>query len=79
MNCATSPSYIDHWCILGNEKMDTCAQEKEPPETTLIWGLDKLLLDCDYIFNALPMTPQTDNILGNGKLLLCKGKIPNLK
>ena len=39
-----------------------------------VWNLDKLLTDCDYICNVLPKTPQTNNILGNGKLELCKGK-----
>ena len=39
-----------------------------------VWDLDKLLIDCDYICNVLPKTPQTNDILGNGKLELCKGK-----
>ena len=45
----------------GEEKMEN------------VWNLDKLLKDCDYICNVLPKTPQTNNILGKGKLELCKG------
>ena len=43
-------------------------------EIDKVWDLDKLLIDCDYICNVLPKTPQTNDILGNGKLELCKGK-----
>ena len=38
-----------------------------------VWSLEKLLKDCDYICNVLPKTPQTNNILGKGKLEFCKG------
>ena len=43
-------------------------------ENEKVWGIEKILTDCDYICSVLPKTPQTDNIMGNGKLQLCKGK-----
>ena len=39
----------------------------------VFYGIEKLLRECDYICNVLPKTPETDNMLGNGKLELCKG------
>ena len=55
---------IDQFCLMGE------AMEKSEN----ISGLEKLLTDCDYVCNVLPKTPQTNDILGNGKLELCKGK-----
>ena len=39
------------------------------------FGIDDLLKRCDYICNVLPKSPDTDNILGGGKLQLCQGNI----
>ena len=38
-------------------------------------GISDLLRECDYICNVLPKTPETDNILGGGKLENCQGMI----
>ena len=59
---------IDQFCLMGeaNEKSENVS------------GLEKLLTDCDYVCNVLPKTPQTNDILGNGKLELCKGKMINI-
>ena len=40
---------------------------------TLFLGVEKILKECDYICNVLPKSLETDNILGNGMLELCKG------
>ena len=37
------------------------------------FGISDLLKECDYICNVLPKTPETDNILGGGKLENCQG------
>ena len=39
------------------------------------FGISDLLKECDYICNVLPKTPETDNILGGGKLENCQGTI----
>ena len=59
---------IDQFCLMeeANEKSENVS------------GLEKLLNDCDYVCNVLPKTPQTNDILGNGKLELCKGKSINI-
>jgi len=51
-----------------------CLMEEAYGKSENISGLEKLLTDCDYVCNVLPKTPQTNDILGNGKLELCKGK-----
>ena len=55
---------VDQFCLMGDEV----------EKVNNVGDLDKLLTDCDYICNVLPKTPQTNDILGNGKLELCKGK-----
>ena len=51
-----------------------CLMEEAYEKSENVSGLEKLLTDCDYVCNVLPKTPQTNDILGNGILELCKGK-----
>ena len=59
--------FVDHYCLMNNK---TPIAAKEGP----IHGLERILEECDYIVSVLPKTADTYNILGNGKLALCKGK-----
>ena len=55
----------------GNEKMVV-----KGISVDIHFGISDLLKECDYICNVLPKTRETTNILGGGKLQLCKGTFP---
>lgn len=38
-------------------------------------SLSKMVSSVDYLVSALPKTEETDNLLGNGVLENCKGKV----
>ena len=69
-------SFIDHYCVMDPGQQTGGAKmviKGEPVDVH--FGIDDLLKRCDYICNVLPKSPDTDNILGGGKLQLCQGNI----
>ena len=69
-------SFIDHYCVMDPGQQTGGAKmviKGEPVDVH--FGIDDLLKRCDYICNVLPKSPDTDNILGGGKLQLCQGII----
>ena len=65
--------YVDIYCVLDGQKAGKERINIQGRPVDVYFGIEKLLKECDYICNVLPKNPETDNILGNGKLELCKG------
>ena len=64
---------MDNYCVLDVEKAGKERIMIHGWPIDVYFGIDRMLKECDYICNVLPKTPETDDMLGNGKLELCKG------
>lgn len=64
--------YIDHYCVMDKNTSGSERQIINGHSIQIHHGISDLLKECDYICNVLPKTPETDNILGGGKLENCQ-------